>query len=345
MSEGHVTRDGVQGERPDREATVGVNTGRRGGRRRSRGEQPMVPDASFSSYYGRPVINAPIWAAPDIPGYLFAGGLAGAASVLAAGADLTGRKRLARASKVGALGAIGVGLLGLVHDLGRPTRFLNMLRVFKPTSPMSLGSWLLAAYGPAAAVSAGTAVTGLFPRTGRLATGSAAAMGPLVASYTAALISDTAVPAWHDGYREMPFVFVGSAATAAAGLGMLTAPVEEAGPARRLAVLGAALELGASTQMQRRIGELAEPYSNGKSGLMMHAAEVLTLAGSVGGVFFGRRSRPAAAASGLALLAASVLTRFGIFEAGIASAHDPTHTVGPQRARLDRGAPARARQT
>src|SRR3954452_4467255 len=102
-------------------------SGGRGGRRR--GEQPMVPDAEFRSYYGLPVINKPPWQAPDIPGYLFLGGLAGAASVLAAGADITGRPALARAAKVGAAGAISLGTLGLVHDLGRPGRFLNMLRV------------------------------------------------------------------------------------------------------------------------------------------------------------------------------------------------------------------------
>ena len=34
----------------------------------------------------------------------------------------------------------------LVLDLGDPLRFHHMLRVFKPSSPMSLGTWSLAAY-------------------------------------------------------------------------------------------------------------------------------------------------------------------------------------------------------
>src|SRR5690348_1295553 len=102
-----------------------------------RGERPMVPDATFTSYYGQPIINAPVWKAPDIAGYLFLGGLAGASSVVALGADLIGSSGLARVAKVGAAGAISIGALGLVHDLGRPERFVNMLRVFKPTSPMS----------------------------------------------------------------------------------------------------------------------------------------------------------------------------------------------------------------
>ena len=104
-----------------------------------------------------------------------------------------------------------MSLAALVHDLGRPARFINMMRVFKVTSPMSVGTWLLSGYVPAAGVAAATALTGRLPRLGAAATAGAALLGPAVAAYTAALISDTAVPAWHDGYPEMPFVFTGSA--------------------------------------------------------------------------------------------------------------------------------------
>ena len=330
-----VTRGGLRRKLPGRDAMVGVLAGSERRRRRS-AEQAMVPDATFTSYYGKPVINQPVWKAPDIAGYLYLGGLAGASSVLGFGAHLTGRRVLARACKVGAVSSLSLGMVGLVHDLGRPERFLNMLRVFKPTSPMNIGSWLLTAYGPAAGVAAASAVTGRLPRIGAVASAGAAALGPLVASYTAALICDTAVPAWHDGYREMPFVFVGSAATAAAGLGMLAAPVAEARPARRAAVFGAACELTASRLLEHRIGPpTAEPYHRGSSGAKMRAAQAMTLAGTVGGLLFGRRSRVAAAACGATLMAASALTRFAIFEAGITSANDPRHTIVPQRERLD----------
>lgn len=328
-----VTRDGLTGVRPDREALTGVAAGRDRRRRRG-GEQAMVPDAQFTSYYGKPIINPPVWQAPDIPGYLFAGGLAGAASVLALGADVTGRAALGRASKVGALGAVGLGMVGLVHDLGRPARFLNMLRTFKPTSPMSVGSWFLAAYAPAAAVAAGSAVTGALPRLGAAATSSAALVGPLVAAYTGALLSDTAVPAWHDAYREMPFLFVTSGASAAGGLGMLTAPLAESAPARATGILGAALELATTRRMERRLGRVGEPYRSGLGGRLMRAAEAVTAASAVGGLLLGGRSRRAAAVCGAGLLTGSMLTRFGIFEAGLASAKDPSYTVGPQRERL-----------
>ncbi|WP_433540776.1 NrfD/PsrC family molybdoenzyme membrane anchor subunit [Streptosporangium sandarakinum] len=234
-SQTDVRLDDDPGLRPEREAAVGA-AGRP--RRRRRGERLMVPEAEFRSYYGKAVINEPTWQAHDIAGYLFLGGLAGASSTLAAAGELTGRPHLARACKAGALCALGGSLYALIHDLGRPGRFLHMLRVFKVISPMNMGTWILSGYGPQAGVAAATAVTGWFPRLGRAATVGAGLTGPLVATYTAALISDTAVPAWHDGYREMPFLFAGSAAASAGGLGMLAAPVGEAGPARRAALAG-----------------------------------------------------------------------------------------------------------
>ena len=323
---------------PQRAAVTGD---RRRGRRR-RGEQPMVPDAQFASYYGKPVLNKPTWQARDIAGYLFLGGLAGASSVLAAGAQLTGRAGLARHCKTGALVAISGSLFALIHDLGRPARFVNMLRMVKPTSPMSIGSWILMAYGPAAGVAAVSDLTGILPRTGRAAALGAALAGPAVAAYTAPLIANTAVPTWHEGHRELPFVFVGSAASAAGGLGMLTTPVGEAGPARRAAMLGGALEIAAIKSMERSMGLAAEPLHTGKAGKLMRAAETLTVIGaSLGGVL-GRRSRIAAASGGVAALAGSACTRFGIFHAGVASAEDPKYVVAPQRNRLEerKGQPA-----
>ena len=223
----------------------------------------MVPDAEFTSYYGRPVIKEPVWRAPDVPGYLFLGGLAGASSVLAAGAQLSGYRELARVAKVGALGAISLAAVALVHDLGRPGRFANMLRVFKPSSPMSVGSWLLAAYGPVAGAAAVSEVTGILPKAGTAATLGAGLLGPAIATYTAALICDTAVPAWHAGYREMPYVFAGSAASAAGGLGLLATHPADAEPARNLAVLGAAVELIAKRQLIRRLGQPGEAEPGG----------------------------------------------------------------------------------
>lgn len=337
MSEEHqhgdrVTTGGVMDARPGRQATTGVDMPPGGGgpRRRRRREEP-----EFRSYYGQPVINKPVWESPDIPGYLFLGGLAGAGALTGAMAHLTGRPGLARVSKAGAAVAGHLSLLALVHDLGRRSRFLNMLRVFKVTSPMSVGSWLLAGFVPAATVAAVGDLTGAVPVLGALSTAGAAVLGAPVATYTAALIADTAVPAWHEGHELMPFVFVSSALSAAAGLGLLAAPVEETGVLRPLGAAAGLAEVSLSKLMEHGMGLVGEAYHEGKAGRYMKAAEVLTVGGAVAALASGR-SRWRRALAGAALLAGSCLTRFGIFEAGMASAQDPEHTVVPQRERLAR---------
>jgi formate-dependent nitrite reductase membrane component NrfD len=317
----------------------------RGGTR----EQLAVPRAEFRSYYGRAVLKPPAWDW-KIAAYLFAGGLSAGSAMLAAGADLTGRTRLRRVSRVGALISILASMYFLAADLGRPERFHHMLRVAKPSSPMSMGTWILTAYGPGAGL-AGVAellpkwlrrtwIGRLLSRLARPAGVSAAAVAPGVASYTAVLLSQTAVPAWHEAHPYLPFVFTGSAAASGGGLGMLLAPVDEARPARRMAVAGAGLEVAASRLMERRLGLAAEAYTTGKAHRLRKWSEYLTVGGALGAVVAGR-SRPAVAVSGLALLAGSALQRFGVFEAGVESTRDPKYVVVPQRERLDAGRPAR----
>jgi formate-dependent nitrite reductase membrane component NrfD len=312
-----------------------ANGRKRGGR--AGGEQLMVPPAEFGSYYGRPVLKDVVWGMPDVPGYLFLGGLAGASSVLAASAQLTGRADLARTAKTAAVGAIGLSALALVQDLGRPARFYNMLRVFKPTSPMSVGSWLLSGYGPAAGVAAASALTGWLPGIGRAATAAAAVLGPGVAGYTAALLADTAVPAWHDAHSELPYLFVSSAASAAGGLGLFLVRSDQSGPARNLAMAGAGAELIVKRLMIHRLGRVAEAYQTARAGQLMNAAEILSVAG-LATAALGGRHRAAATLAGAALMASSAFTRFGVFLAGQATARDPKYTVVPQRERIQRQA-------
>ena len=123
---------------------------------------------------------------------------------------------------------------------------------------------------------------------------------------------------------------------------MLATPVAQAGPARRLALGGAVVETLAEVRMERSMGLTAEPLHQGKAGRLMRAARLLTLGGAAGSLLAGR-SRVVAAASGVALLAGSLCTRLGVFEAGQQSARDPRYTVVPQRERVDRGERVRAR--
>ncbi len=290
MSSNAVGRDGVLVSTPGREALTGQGgfRRRRGNGRGSRGERAMVPDATFTSYYGRPVVKPSPWTS-DIPAYLFLGGLAGGSSLLAAGADLTSRPALRRTGRLGALAGITVSFAALVHDLGKPSRFHHMLRVAKATSPMSVGTWILTVYGPMAGLA-------------------------------------------------------GAAAAAAGGLGMLGAPAAQAGPAIRMAIGGAVLDLVMEHKMDMAMGLVAEPLHSGPAGRLMRASKALTAGGALGAVLVGGRSRAAAAGCGAALLAGSVCTRFGIFHAGQQSARDPKYTVVPQRERIDarRQAPAEA---
>lgn len=303
-----------------------------------RGEQTMVPEVEFESYYGRQILKTPTWKTPDVPLYLFLGGLAGASAVLAEGAALTGRPALERVTRLAAAGGAAAGTVALVHDLGRPERFLNMLRVFKPTSPLSVGSFVLAPFSGLAAASAASEMTGRVPRLGRLAGLGAAALGPPLVTYTAALLSNTAVPAWHEGHRELPFVFAGSGAAAAGGLAMVLTPVAEAGPARRMVLAGAALEILAAERLLGRLGMVGEPYRIGLPGRLMSASRTATAVAAGLSLLLGRRSRAVSVLAGAACVAASVMTRFGIFEAGLTSARDPKYTVVPQRERLERRA-------
>ena len=293
----------------------------------------MVPEPEFESYYGRQIIKTPTWKTPDVPLYLFLGGMAGASAVLAEGAALTGNVALERVTRLVAASGAGVGTVFLVHDLGRPERFLHMLRVIKPTSPLSVGSFILAPFSALSSAAAASYLTGRLPRLGRLAGLGAAAFGPPLATYTGALLANTAVPAWHEAHRELPFLFAGSGASAAGGMALLLTPVQHSRPARRMAIAGAAIELTASELLKRRLGMVAEPYERGRPGRLMRLASRMTLGATLVSTLSGR-SRAVSALCGATLVASSVVTRFGVFEAGLASARDPKYTVVPQRERM-----------
>ncbi|HEX2038777.1 MAG TPA: NrfD/PsrC family molybdoenzyme membrane anchor subunit [Acidimicrobiales bacterium] len=265
------------------------------------------------SYYGRPVLKRPVWKWL-IPAYFFTGGVAAGSSLLAFGARRTGRRRLARRARLTSLAAITASAGFLVEDLGRPERFANMLRVVRPTSPMSVGSWVLAAYGPAVGLAA-------VRRDGVAAADTAAAvLAPVVATYTGVLLADTAVPAWRDARGTLPLLFASGAAASAGGLAVVLAPSEESGPARRLALVGAAAEVAASGAMKRGLGPVGAVYDEGRAHAFAVAARRLTLAGMACTGLGGRRLRRA---GGLLLAAGAAAERFAVFHAGVQSTEDP----------------------
>jgi formate-dependent nitrite reductase membrane component NrfD len=317
-------------------------------------EAAMVPEAEFTSYYGRQIIKSPTWKNPEVPIYFFLGGAAGTSSVIGALAEFTNRPTLARnAEYVAGIGGLASVVL-LIDDLGRPERFLHMLRVFKPTSPLSVGSYILSPFSTFTSATAGLRLLGLrpladaatkvlpflpkvagsFPALRKLSALGAAAFGGPMATYTAVLIANTAVPSWHAPHDELPFVFAGSAMAAGGGITMALTPVEEAGPSRKVALAGVAIELAAMQRVEHGHGLVSEPYHLGKAGKLLRAAKAATLSGA-GITALAGKTRAGAVVGGALLAAGSLMTRMGVFEAGLASAKDPKYTVIPQRERLE----------
>ena len=278
------------------------------------------------AYYGRPIVKPPVWKR-EIGWYLFTGGLAGASATMAAMARASGNPVLARRAALVATAAVNVSPALLVKDLGRPERFLNMMRVFKPSSPMNLGSWVLLGSGTATTGATLLDLAGIAPRTRAVLEGIAGVAGLPLSVYTAVLLGDTANPAWHEGRRDLPFLFAAGAAASAGAAGVLTTPPEHAGPARRAMLLGTVGSQVAETVMERRIGGVARAYATGEAGRYRRMARMLDGAGLALSLARGRRVRRLGA--GL-LLAGAAASRFAVFKAGFQAAEDPRYVLETQ---------------
>ncbi len=288
--------------------------------------------APARSYYGRPVLKEPVWTW-EIPVYFFTGGMAGASAGLACLSGLQGNRHLERRAWAIAVGAGAVSPVLLISDLGRPSRFLNMLRVAKLTSPMSLGTWFLQAFGIATGLAGLHVWTGALPRAAGPAKAAAAVLGLPVATYTAVLIANTSIPVWHEARRSLPFVFAAGAAASAGAAAVATTPARHAAPARRLAVGGAIAELGAVLAMEKTLGDAGEPYRAQTAGRFATLAKALTVAGGGLIALRGARSRRAALAGSALLAAGAMAERWSVYRAGFQSAADPRYTVEAQRRR------------
>ncbi|HZT54063.1 MAG TPA: NrfD/PsrC family molybdoenzyme membrane anchor subunit [Gaiellaceae bacterium] len=287
------------------------------------------------SYYGRPVLKKPVWSW-EVPTYFFTGGLAGASSVLAGAARLAGNERLSRAALFVGAAADLVSPALLVSDLGRPERFHHMFRVVKPTSPMNVGSWVLLVSGGASNTAAVLRLLGRLPRLARAAETVSTLAGPLLATYTGVLVADTAIPVWHEGRRELPWIFGASAAASAGAAACTVVPPGEAGPARRLALAGVLGEGMLMQAMQRRLGSVGEVYRQGAAGRLSRAAQALAGTGSALLATSGRRRRAAAALGGALVCGGELCLRWAVFRAGFQSARDPKYVVERQRERAAR---------
>jgi DMSO reductase anchor subunit len=290
--------------------------------------------AEPDSYHGQPILKKPVWSG-EIPCYLFTGGLAGASAGVAYLAGVRGSDTLSRRAWLTASAGIAASPPLLISDLGRPERFFNMLRMFKVTSPMSIGSWILSVSGASTTLATVNALTGRLHPGAAVARPVAAMSGLGLATYTAALFTNTAIPVWHEARGTLPFVFAAGAAVSAGGACTAAAPVACASGARRLALAAAAAELVATEMMQRRLGMHAEVYRSGPPARYARISRVCLVAGAALMARRGARDRRAAVVAGGLLCAGALATRWSVFTAGTQSAADPRYVVQPQRRGLE----------
>ena len=295
--------------------------------------------ADGKSYFGLPLLQPVVWK-HSIPIYFYIGGLAGASCALGAAAQLGGprlRRLVRRARWTGLAGAAISGGL-LIEDLGRPERFLNMLRVFRPTSPMNLGTWILTGFG--GCVSAAAVLgqrRGVAGKLGEAAGVAAGVLGLPLAGYTAVLISNTAVPVWQLARASLPPLFLASAASSAASLfELLPLTRHEEKVVKRFGAAGKIAELISTVAIDRdvaRVPRAAVPLRSGLSGVLWHAAKVATAASLALTVWPGRSTRRRRIAGVLGTLGA-LATRLSLLQAGRRSAHDAQASFAQQRAGL-----------
>jgi hypothetical protein len=294
---------------------------------------PMPIASPQTGYYGQPLLKEPQWT-PLIPFYFFVGGASGSLGVIGSLADLIGNEpELARTARWMALGGATLSGALLIADLGRPTRFLNMLRVFKPQSAMSMGSWIFSGFSVAASIASAAdtlralGAKGLLVRTisaaGRTGT---VLFGMPFHNYTGVLLGTTAIPVWNSHVKSLPREFGMSGLQA--GVSMLElAGYENRTSLNVLGLLSAGVETAETVSAMGKKKEVSKPLKRGRSGLLVTAGGILSgpvpivlrMASIFAGEKKGRSLRKMAAWSGIL---GSLCFRYGWVEAGSVSARD-----------------------
>ncbi|MBV8551607.1 MAG: polysulfide reductase NrfD [Acidobacteriaceae bacterium] len=302
------------------------------------GNVPSRQSWTSPTYYDHPMLHQPVWVW-SIPAYFYVGGVAGVGAMLGAAAQLVAPEAMQslviRSRWVAMVGGAMSSAL-LIYDLGRPERFLHMLRVFRVRSPMNMGSWILTGFSSAAGAAA---ILPFGPRLFRpLANVCGVVAGVLglgLSGYTGVLLSQTAVPLWHRSYKITPLLFLASGTAAAASFfEFFPLNEREASAVQRFGLVGKIVELAATLALEAnagRVERVGRPLKQGFSGFLWNGAKVLTIASALLSLLPGK-SRPKRVAEGILGSAASACLRFGIYYAGKASARDPRASFEQQRA-------------
>jgi hypothetical protein len=274
-----------------------------------------------------PIIHAPVWTW-EVPLYFWFGGIATGAAFAAVAADVAGDHRTARIARMVSIGAIGPGTPLLILDLGRPDRFLHMMRIFKLRSPMSTGAWCLTAFSSVMGTAIAADLLGR-PRAARALGGAGAALATYLGSYTGVLLASTAVPVWARSRAYLPPIFVCTATATGAAATRLVLAASGAPPGHpsRVALgtietVAMAAELALAEINERRLGRLGEALRRGRPGRLFKVARWTVLAGLS---LRGARKRGGPWTHHLAsvlYLAAGMAYRFAWVGAGRTSAAD-----------------------
>jgi formate-dependent nitrite reductase membrane component NrfD len=225
-----------------------------------------------------PVMNPAVWTW-EVPLYFWFGGIAAGSSFVALACDLSGDHRSARIARRVSLAALIPSPPLLILDLGRPERFYNMLRIFKPRSPMSMGAWCLSVFGGLGAAGVGADLIGR-QREARAIGGANAIVGGYLGSYTGVLLASTAVPLWARSRMFLGPIFVTTAvATGAAAtrLTLVAAGLPDGHRTRhalgRVETAAIAVELGMSSWNERRLGQIGDALEQGRAGKLFKFAK------------------------------------------------------------------------
>jgi formate-dependent nitrite reductase membrane component NrfD len=296
---------------------------------------PFPSPASGVSYHGNPVLKPPTWTW-QVPLYFFVGGVAGISAVIALAAHLFGNAGLLRAGLwIGFLGALISAPL-LIADLGRPARFLNMLRVFKWRSAMSVGAWTLAKFSSAVGLAvichelilAGYG-NGFLLVLEWLAEISAALSGLILASYTSVLLSVTAIPVWSENRRLVPVVFLGG------GLGSAAAALELLGFLVRvtqfIGIVASTVETLVAIIIELRGRYVDRPLREGAIGWLTRVGAALAGPTSLLLRIFLGHSSAARYLAAVCFIIGALISRYAWIGAGRLSSRDPQALFRIQR--------------
>lgn len=302
---------------------------------------PFPQTEPSMGYYGNPLLKPPVWTW-EVPLYFFAGGVAGASASIGFASNVLGRDpALARVAWwVALLGALVSAPL-LIADLGRPSRFLNMLRVFKIQSPMSVGAWTLAVFSSAAGLTVLCQEIILRGYGNQLLLvplwiGECLAMatGLVLLSYTSVLLGVTAIPAWTENRRLLPLHFVASALGASAGILELAGYLTQA--TNRMSLVACAVETCIALSIEMRRRAVDKPLREGASGWALRIAGILTgLLPLILRIFLANSSA-ARIVAGVSFVLGALISRYAWIAAGRASSRDSAVLFALQRAEVRR---------